>query len=69
MIGLPAAERLTVREGVVRPWDATGYQFLDARKAKLAKRLLHWLAQSEVREYVSPNGYRMLIIGREQAVR
>lgn len=51
---------------MLRRWDAAAYLERDSEKARLAYRLLGWLSQSTVREYVSPKGYRMLIIdGRD----
>lgn len=48
--------------GRVQRVDLDGYRALDPERAHLAKRLLRWLERSTVREYVSPKGYRMLIV-------
>lgn len=50
--------------GRVQRVDLDGYRALDPERAHLAKRLLRWLERSTVREYVSPKGYRMLIVDR-----
>ena len=53
-----------VPSGRVQRFHYDGYLSRDPEKAHLAERLLRWLAQSTVREYVSPVGYRMLIVDR-----
>ena len=53
-----------VPAGRVQRVDLDGYRALDPERAHLAKRLLRWLERSTVREYVSPKGYRMLIVDR-----
>lgn len=53
-----------VSAGRVQRFHYEGYLSRDPEKAHLAERLLRWLAQSTVREYVSPTGYRMLIVDR-----
>lgn len=58
----PEAARST---GIARRWDAAGYLERNAEKAQLAEKLVLWLARSQVREYVSPKGYRMLIIEKK----
>ncbi len=59
-----SSEAVALPAGTVKAWDARGYLACDEAKARLAERLVSWLSQSTVREYASPKGYRMLIVGQ-----
>ena len=50
-----------MRAAQVQRWTAIP-EDVDAHKAQVAKRLLDWLTHSDVQEYTSSEGYKLLIV-------